>query len=245
MRIAVIADIHGNSAALDAVLADIARIGVDLTVNLGDSLSGPLDGRGTADRLLDANLPTVMGNHDRWLVDRPFAEMGSWEVPVFPTLDDVHLDWIRAIPATAEVEGVFLCHGTPTSDTENWLDIRANGGMSLAPRTQIEAHAAGIAAEAFVCAHTHVPRLLRLRDGRLVMNPGSVGCPGYADPRPPEPCTLNAGSPDARYGVMERIRGSWHGTLRAVPYDASEMIGMARAAGQATWVSVLESGWAA
>ena len=42
MRLAVISDIHGNLPALQAVLADIARQGVDQTVNLGDILSGPL-----------------------------------------------------------------------------------------------------------------------------------------------------------------------------------------------------------
>jgi predicted phosphodiesterase len=41
MRIAVIADIHGNMPALEAVLADIQRRGVDRTINLGDCVSGP------------------------------------------------------------------------------------------------------------------------------------------------------------------------------------------------------------
>ena len=42
MRIAVLSDIHGNVAALEAVLADIAKREADLIVNLGDSLSGAL-----------------------------------------------------------------------------------------------------------------------------------------------------------------------------------------------------------
>ena len=48
MRIAVVSDIHGNLPALQAVVADIARRGVDSVVNLGDSLSGPLLPRETA-----------------------------------------------------------------------------------------------------------------------------------------------------------------------------------------------------
>ena len=55
MRIAVMSDIHGNVAALDAVLGDIWRHAVDLTVNVGDSLSGPLYPRETANRLLASN----------------------------------------------------------------------------------------------------------------------------------------------------------------------------------------------
>ena len=51
MRIAAISDIHGNLDALDAVLADIARRGVDVTVNLGDIVSGHLQPRAAAARL--------------------------------------------------------------------------------------------------------------------------------------------------------------------------------------------------
>ncbi|MEZ0300598.1 MAG: metallophosphoesterase, partial [Hyphomicrobiaceae bacterium] len=41
MRLAVIADVHGNLPALETILADIARRGADLTINLGDCVSGP------------------------------------------------------------------------------------------------------------------------------------------------------------------------------------------------------------
>ena len=46
MRIAAIADVHGNSAALEAVLRDVDRVGADAIVNLGDHFSGPLDAAG-------------------------------------------------------------------------------------------------------------------------------------------------------------------------------------------------------
>jgi len=56
MRIAAVSDIHGNLFALDAVLADIERRGVDLIVNLGDIVSGPLLPRETAERLMALGL---------------------------------------------------------------------------------------------------------------------------------------------------------------------------------------------
>ena len=59
MRIAAISDIHGNLDALDAVLADIALRGVDVTVNLGDIVSGHLQPRATAARLMGLGLPTI------------------------------------------------------------------------------------------------------------------------------------------------------------------------------------------
>ena len=69
MRFAAIADIHGNALALEAVLADIAAQGITDIVNLGDCFSGPLEAGKTADRLLALNLPTVRGNHDRYLTE--------------------------------------------------------------------------------------------------------------------------------------------------------------------------------
>ena len=75
MRIAAISDIHGNLLALEAVLADVATQSVDVVVNLGDLLSGGVQPRETADRLMELDLPTVRGNHERQLLR---SEGGVW-----------------------------------------------------------------------------------------------------------------------------------------------------------------------
>ena len=69
--IAVLADIHGNRWALEAVLEDIRRRGIREMVNLGDCLYGPLDPAGTARLLLELDMPAVRGNEDRILLDEP------------------------------------------------------------------------------------------------------------------------------------------------------------------------------
>ena len=77
MRIAVIADIHGNILALEAVLADLARRGgADRVVNLGDCVSGPLWPRETMERLEALGWPTVRGNHDRRVALDPLTRWG-------------------------------------------------------------------------------------------------------------------------------------------------------------------------
>jgi predicted phosphodiesterase len=68
-HIAVLADIHGNRWALDAVLADIDRRGIQDIYDLGDSLQGPLDPAGTADILIRRGIPSICGNCDRELLD--------------------------------------------------------------------------------------------------------------------------------------------------------------------------------
>jgi 3',5'-cyclic AMP phosphodiesterase CpdA len=92
MRFAAIADIHGNYLALEAVLADIRARGIDAIVNLGDMVSGPLDARRTMDVLKALDAVHVLGNHDRYLIDRPHEKMGSWERDVYTQLDASDLD---------------------------------------------------------------------------------------------------------------------------------------------------------
>lgn len=75
-RFAVISDIHGNSDALAAVLADIDALQIQTIINLGDHLSGPLAARETADMLMAREMICIRGNHDRWLVEKPLADMG-------------------------------------------------------------------------------------------------------------------------------------------------------------------------
>ncbi|SDC82305.1 Calcineurin-like phosphoesterase superfamily domain-containing protein [Bradyrhizobium brasilense] len=79
MRFAAIADIHGNHLALEAVLSDIRAQGISDIVDLGDMVSGPLDARPTIDMLMALDAVHLLGNHDRYLIDRSHEKMGSWE----------------------------------------------------------------------------------------------------------------------------------------------------------------------
>src|SRR6201992_2384822 len=110
MRFAAIADVHGNYLALEAVLADIGALGITDIVNLGDMASGPLDARRTMDMLMALDATHVLGNHDRYLIDRPPEKMGSWDRPAHSQLDATHLDWLRALPPTRPFRAAgFLC----------------------------------------------------------------------------------------------------------------------------------------
>ncbi len=244
MRIAVISDIHGNSAALDAVLGDIRRRGIALVVNLGDALSGPLDPAGTAERLMAADFPTIAGNHDRWLFDPPEGRLPLWEEWTLPLLVPAHLDWVRALPGRLVVEGVLLCHGTPASDCENWLHRRdAAGGLRESYFWEVAPPAEGEDFPVILSGHTHMPRVVRLPDGRLLVNPGAVGCPAYLDDRWEPPFVAEAGAPDARYAVLERVGTAWQASLHAVPYDPDAMIARAEALGAEGWRAALADGW--
>ena len=244
MRLAVISDIHGNIAALEAVLDDIAGRGIAHIVNLGDSLSGPFDAVATANRLLELDLLTVSGNHDRMLYDRPRSEMGLWEDWIVDDLKPHHFDWIRSLPLVARMGDVFLCHASPNNDDENWLDHRGHGNRLIArDLNEVELRAVGLDFPVILCGHTHTPRTVRLSDGRLIVNPGSVGCPAYLDTRGETPFIHQTGSPDARYAVLEGNVDACKVDLCSVPYDTTPMVRMAEARGAESWAQAVRTGW--
>lgn len=232
MRIAVLSDVHGNLEALDAVLDDIARQGVEQTVALGDFLSGPSDPLGVADRFIELGLPSVRGNHDRYITD---GREKDWHIDalVRGMLDARQQQWLAAVPATLLLEeDVFLCHGTPRDDNTSFMDTMVGTIPTMHPRDYIEAEAAGFDHDVLLCGHTHVPRSLRLADGRLVVNPGSVGLP------------MEIGSPDARYAIIEKRRAGWNTELRAVAYDHTAAAKQALDKGYPVWAEALTWGWA-
>ena len=244
MRFAAIADVHGNYLALEAVLVDIRAQEISEIVNLGDMASGPLDARRTMDALMALDAVHVLGNHDRWLIDRPVEKMGSWERPAYAQLDARHLDWLRKVPSTRIFrDQVFLCHATPADDNVYWLEtVTPDGSVKMSPLEEIEKEAEGISQSLILCAHTHIARVVRLGDGRLVVNPGSVGGPGFSY-NVPFPHLIEAGTPDARYAVLELASGSWRVTFRHAPYDNDAMAALARRNGDSEFASALATGW--
>lgn len=218
MRIAAISDIHGNLPALEAVLADIGRRGADLVVQLGDALSGPLWPRETAELLRSRALPCLRGNDDRALLGDP-AHMGPADAQARAELDAAHLDWLRGRPPTLRAApGVLLFHAAPADDDTCLLEDSSTGYAQLRPVQAVLAMLAGIDARLMLCGHTHVPRVLRLPDGRTVVDAGSVGLPAYTDDTGGFH-RHETGSPHARYALVDLLPARIDAAIVAVGYD--------------------------
>lgn len=243
MRVAVLSDVHGNADALKAVLEDAERRAPDAIVNLGDCFSGPLDILRTHELLMSSGITaTVRGNHDRALLDP--AAMDGWDRMAAPQVTTGMREWIATLAPTAVLDDLFLCHATPQNDTSYWIEAYTDDGIARrADLTSIEAKAEGIAQRVMLCGHTHVARMLHLPDGRLILNPGSVGSPGYVDDAPRSARRVSAGTPAASYATLDRIGGRWTASLHLVPYDTGPAIAQARALGAADWVQALSTGW--
>jgi predicted phosphodiesterase len=181
MPIAAIYDIHGNLPALEAVLDDIRRAGVDLIVVGGDVLPGPMPVE-TLDCLNQLEIPAVFirGNGEREVlalldgrstaVPEPYLPAMRW---VGQQLQPARRHWIETWPETATVEipslgQVLFCHATPRSDTEVFT--------RLTPEDVVRPAFDGLTAPTVVCGHTHMQFERRIGE-RRVCNAGSVGMP--------------------------------------------------------------------
>lgn len=241
-RIAVLADIHGNTWALDAVLADIERRGADRIVNLGDSVYGSLDPHGTADRLMKAAIPSLCGNQDRIVYAPPEAVLGSADQGfVTRELKEEHLDWLCRQPPTLTFDEVFCCHGTPGSDETYLIEEVTPHGVRLREPGAILGLLDGVTQPVVVCGHSHVPHAVWLPTGQLVVNPGSVGIPAY-DHDDPYRHVMEAGSPHARYALLTREPAGWKVEHVAVPYPWEQAAAAARRNGRPDRARWIESG---
>lgn len=243
MRMAVVSDLHGNIDALEAVVADLAEAAPDLVVNLGDCLSGPLDAAACCDRLIDLAWPTVRGNHDRQLLDRPIERMGLSDAATRACLAPRHLAWLATLPEMlTPLPGVLAFHGTPGDDLAYVAEEVTSTGIRL--RSPAEAAAVLGPTDAFLLlgGHTHVPRAVELADGRLYLNPGSIGLPAYDDDRPFQH-VMETGSHHARYAVIDLDRPRPRIAFRLVSYDPSRAIARARSGHRLDWAEALETGF--
>lgn len=236
MRIAVLADTHGNLLAFEAVLADLrTRVAPDLVVNLGDLFTGPFDPAGSADAQIALGCPTLAGNHERNLLEGD--DTSASVAFARPRLSAAHFDWIQALPKTLRfMDGeVFACHGSPAGgDLDYLLEDVQTGRPVLASEVAIRPRLAGIgSARLVLCGHTHMPRIVQVGDV-LVVNPGSVGMPAYTDDHPVQHA-METGTPHARFAVITRCSsGQWSAELLAVAYDWGRAAQQALANGRPT-----------
>ena len=185
MRIAALYDIHGNLPALEAVLADVSKAGVDQVVVGGDVVPGPLP-RETLARLRDLGVPTwfVHGNgevavlaeregREAYRLPDAAREVVRWSAE---QLDPELAGWLASWPRTVRLDvrgqpglgGVLFCHATPRDENEVFT--------RLTPEERLLPIFSDLGVELVVCGHTHMP-FDRAVGGVRVVNAGSVGMP--------------------------------------------------------------------
>ena len=220
MRVAALADVHGNAVALEAVLAELERAQPDLIVSCGDLTWGPLPLETVA--LLEPwreRLLCVSGNSERELVERQLidSEIAVWE---HEQHDGAALSEYlgRTQPSvTVEVDrlgATLFCHGSPRSD-EECVTVET-------PDERVAEFTTGVEAACVVTAHTHMQYDRRVGETRL-LNPGSVGLPYELEPGHAYWALLG---PDVE--------------LRRTPYDLDAAVARLRAGGMPNFERIEE-----
>lgn len=238
MRIAAFSDIHGNLPALEAVIADAEGRGCDEFVNLGDILSGPLWPRETADALMARDWITIAGNHERQVLTLGPERIGASDRYAKQSLSERHIKWLAALAPTAQFSSdILLCHGTPDSDLNYFLETVDGESVRAATTEEVRRSAGERPERLILCGHSHVARVVDLGDGRTVAHPGSVGLQAY-DSDFPSPHIVENGSPHARYGIWDGLNF----TLVEVAYDHESAAARAETNGRPDWAVALRTG---
>jgi len=181
VRIAVIADLHGNRVALEEVVKDIRREGVDRIVCLGDVVTLGPEPAATVDLLRSLDCPTVLGNTDEEVFREPEARSGDTDGVrighLFKwcagQLDDRQAAFLRGLPRSVRLGELYCCHGSPRSAVDR---IEAT-----TPTAELAAWTDPVPEPTLACGHTHLA-LLRRFGRKTLVNPGSVGVPLVIDP---------------------------------------------------------------
>jgi putative phosphoesterase len=213
MRIAFLSDIHANLVAFEAVLADLEASKPEKIIFLGDAATLGPNPRGVMERLRAINCPCIMGNHDAFVLDRATAPDLDWVSDWYARqLTAGDLDYLRTFLPTLTIpldeHTSLLCyHGSPQSNTDQILPTT--------PGEKLEAMLGSQPAEYYIGGHTHI-QMMKQYNGRIIINPGSVGMPFEHVPFPE---TGPRFLPYAEYGTLHFESGHFGIELRRVPLD--------------------------
>lgn len=216
IRLALLSDVHGNIAALDAVRAAVRKEKPDVVLVAGDLvLNGPepasaVDGI----RELEAEGAIVIqGNTDVAVADFDYSAAFPWLTDGVPdafraaaewahdALDDERLAWLRRLPSerrlTLEDTMFLTCHGSPGSQTQGFdLALDPSVVLELVSRTD---------ARVICCGHTHLPDV-RDMGWKMIVNSGSAGY-------------VFDGDPTASWALIELEDGDLRAEIRRAPFD--------------------------
>jgi diadenosine tetraphosphatase ApaH/serine/threonine PP2A family protein phosphatase len=178
----ILYDVHGNLPGLEAVLAEAEGEGIDEWLLGGDyCVFGPWPVE-TLARLRELeNATWLRGNVERWLVDPPLDLPAEQSKLVFAALASAiaqlpasDVDALVGLPALAERDDAFYCHGSPLSDVESFPPQPDDGDLRLL---------AGVKEQQVVFGHSHIQFRRTGPAETDLVNPGSVGMPLDGDTR--------------------------------------------------------------
>lgn len=214
VKLAIIADIHGNLQALEAVLVDVAREAPDELIVNGDMVNRGPNNIAVVEKVMALDATVLLGNHDdlmrKWIErDRDIPTLwfddDFWQGTAWSAHGLERAGWIDTLkqlpmtyrPAPASAPSVLVSHGSPRHYREGYGKMLSEEDMAEIVQLYPE--------DILVGSHTHRPFERRWGD-HLILNTGAVGTPFNGDPR-------------AQYLILTLKAGVWQHQFKAVPYD--------------------------
>ncbi len=208
MRIAVLADIHGNLPALEAALTAVEELKPDQIIVGGDVVDGAPDPTACWERVKQLDCPVLRGNHERYVFDFGTERADpTWATEQFAPLhythrsmSNVQRDELASLPMewrSADAPGLLVLHASARSDAD-----------SVLPHTSLEdldAMFAGVTEELVVRSHNHISSTRDWR-GRRIVTTGAVGLP------------LD-GLAQVQFCLLTYRNSNWQVEHHSVPYD--------------------------
>lgn len=213
MRIAILSDIHGNLAGLEACLADLqAQGGADTIVAAGDlCMDGPKPKK-VLQRLQEIGAQAVRGNTDRYISAQSEDEMRGADAADRKQVEwqrkeigEKWVAWLRALPFSlrfgAKRNQLLVVHANPTTDDEHlWPGAEDDLLERLIGKE---------AATTIAFGHLHIP-YTRIWRGKLLVNVASAGLPKDGDPR-------------STYAIFTERSGGWEVRHRRAAFDVKKV----------------------
>ncbi|TGV04731.1 metallophosphoesterase family protein [Flavivirga rizhaonensis] len=240
-KIAIISDIHANSWALKEVLRDIETKKIDTILNLGDSLYGPLDPKGTFELLLENNTKSISGNQDRFIIENVHntTNISTLEY-VKSSLGNDAINWLKKLPFDLTYNNIYCCHGNPVNDSIALLEKINTDYVGVQTNDEIEITLSNIKESIITCGHSHIPRMVKTKN-KTIVNPGSIGLPAYNDDLP-IPHKMESLSPHAKYAILKINTNEINVELISVDYEFEAAARAAEKNNRNDWAKWIRTG---
>jgi predicted phosphodiesterase len=222
MKIAVLADIHANLEALEAVLADLESLAVDQVVCLGDLVGYGPDPEAVVARIMELDVIALLGNHEAALIskrDRDWLNFQAKDnnIATEALLSEASLDYCRSLPRAAVIEGALFVHGYPPDSVLKYLFMQSEDDLFKMfveqPETRIfvghthELKLVAVCGDEIAWEGLPIGSLKLQAKRRYLINAGSVGQP-------------RDGTSKAKYLIWDSAKDSLK--VRAVAYPAAQ-----------------------
>lgn len=214
MKIAVLSDIHGNLTALNAVLKDINKLGINKFIIAGDHIIDCPNPNEVLEKIKTLDAYVIKGNREEYLLDYYKGIHNEWNkynqmravVYTYSIISENNMKYIDGLPeqlsiSLPQMDDIRIVHGSL---------FRINEGLFPDKHfTRLEKTLQNLKEQVLICGHTHYAWSKEMNN-KLVVNPGSVGVPFNENK-----C--------AEYAVIIWNGAKWQVSHRQVEYDLKEL----------------------